>query len=430
MRYLAAVVIAVLGLGAWYLEPAHPQADLGVGPKPAQARFAACVGREDRLFSSSVSVAGSFVAPATITRAAGTAGPRTDIPVDDSGSGVFEMTGLGTTGLDGAFVEFGSEDSYAGVLASGPGGVMGAACTPPSSHRLVAVGLSTRNAESLDLVLVNPYAADAVVTVDSSSEVGPDSASELAQVLIPARSTVVRDLSSILPLRQQLSVSILVTRGAAHAFLMQSGQGDTKLVEAVETSTSWFLPLPDFDGVAVTIANPGDSEVDVRVDLFVDGTLQEGAVSEIIAPRSHLVIDRTGLGVDPGAQVGLAVFAASEVAVGFGADGEGIRAGGPAPAALSGNWVVPARFGGPATIWVLNPDDIELAGVIRPLIPGVSGKVVTLAPSSVTAIPVDGLGAGYSFSAPGDVAVTWTTRAETGLAAGRGSPLAVIGEED
>ncbi len=104
--------------------------------------------------------------------------------------------------------------------------------------------------------------------------------------------------------------------------------------------------------------------------------------------------------------------------------------GAPAPKALAGSWVVPARLGGPATLWVLNPDSIELEGVVRPLLPGTAGRTVKLAPNSVTAIPIDGLGPGYSFTAPGDVAVVWTSVAEVGAAAGVASPLSVIGEED
>jgi len=430
MRYLAALLIAALGVGGWYFEPDPPVADLGFSPGLADARFVACVSRVDRLIESELTVAGAFITPAAIARAADTAGEFTEIPVDDTGAGLFSMSLLGTTGVDGAFVEFRADDIAAGVVGRGDGGAISSDCTPPSSRRIVATGLSTRNAEALDLILINPYATDAVVTVESSSEVGPDSASELEQVLVPARSTVVRDLASILPLRQQLSVSILVTSGAAHAFLMQAAAGDVKLVEAVEPSTAWFLPVPTFEGVRLTIANPGDEEVQVRLDAFIGATIVEGIASEVIPARSHLVLDPAQFDLEPGALIGLAVFAATDVVVGFWADEEGVRMGAPAPTDLAGTWVVPARFGGPATLWVLNPDVIELDGVVRPLLPGVAGRTVKLAPNSVTAIPVDGLGAGYSFTAPGDVALVWTAVYDSGAAAGRGFPLSVIEEED
>ncbi len=430
MRYVAALLIASLGFGGWFLTPDRPVEDLGFAPGLAEARFAACISRVDRLFGSQLTVAGAFVAPASLARAAESAGEFTQVRVDDTGAGMFDLADLGSTGLDGIFVEFTAEDTAAGVLGRGDGGLVGATCTPPSSRRLTATGLSTRNAELLDLVLINPYASDAVVSVESSSEVGADSASELEQVLVPARSTVVRDLAAILPLRQQLSVSILVTEGAVHAFLMQTGGDDVKIVEAVEPATAWFLPVPGIEGLRLTVANPTDLEVEIRVDAFVGSTVLEGVVSEVVPARSHLVLDPTQFDLEPIGPIGLAVFAASDVSVGFWADQEGIRMGAPAPKALAGSWVVPARLGGPATLWVLNPDSIELEGVVRPLLPGTAGRTVKLAPNSVTAIPIDGLGPGYSFTAPGDVAVVWTSVAEVGAAAGVASPLSVIGEED
>ncbi len=424
------MVVTVLVAAGWVFQPDLEEIDLGLAPGPADSRFSACVQRVDRLFESELSVLGAFIAPAQLTRASATAGESVEVTVDETGARALDLSDVGTTGVDGIFLEFGAEDFTAGVVSRGSGGVMAAGCTPPSRTRLGATGLSTRNAESLDLVLVNPYAVDAVVTVESSSEVGPDSASELEQVLVPARSTVVRDLAAILPLRQQLSVSILVTDGAAHAFFIQSGDGDTKAVEAVAPASSWYLPVPSIDGLRLTIANPSAEPVDVRLDGFVGGTFVESVLTETIEPRSHLVLDPAAFNFELGAQVGLAVFAASEVSVGFWADGEGVRTGSPAPVTLAGGWLVPARLGGPSTIWLLNPDEIELEVVVRPLVSGIVGRTVTLAPSAVTAIPVDGRGAGYSLTAPGDIAVVWTTVTETGTASGRAFPISLIGEED
>lgn len=430
MRYVAAVVVAVLVAAGWYLQPPGEEADPGLPLGPADARFVACLQRVDRLFDSDLSVVGAYVSPFQLSRASETAEMPLELNVDETGSSSVDLADVGTTGVDGLFLEFGAEDFTAGVVSRGDGGLMAAGCTPPSRTRLAATGLSTRNAESLDLVLVNPYGTDAVVTVESSSEVGPDSASELEQVLVPARSTVVRDIAGILPLRQQLSVSILMTDGAVHAFFIQAGGGDTKAVEAVPPSASWFLPVPALDGLRLSIANPSGEPVDVRLDAFVDGAFVESALDETIEPRSHLVLDPAAFDFQEGAQSGLAVFASSEVSVGFWADVEGVRAGSPAPVTLAGGWLIPAQLGGPSTIWILNPDEIELEVVVRPLVSGIVGRTVTLAPLAVTAIPVDGLGAGYSLAAPGDIAVVWTTSTEAGTAAGRAFPIALIGEED
>ncbi len=61
---------------------------------------------------------------------------------------------------------------------------------------------------------------------------------------------------------------------------------------------------------------------------------------------------------------------------------------------------------------------------------GIVGRTVTLTPQAVTAIPVEGLGAGYSLTAPGDIAVVWTTVTDSGAVAGRAFPISLIGEED
>ena len=108
----------------------------------------------------------------------------------------------------------------------------------------MAIGGSTMSGETLDLVMTNPYAVDAVVWCGSSSENGDDSASEIASMLVPAGGTVVREqVSRCLPLRQSLSVRLDPQRGAVHAALLQTTSVDDIVVEGVPLAQDWWIPV-------------------------------------------------------------------------------------------------------------------------------------------------------------------------------------------
>jgi hypothetical protein len=214
-RGLWVAVVLVVGFGAYSIRPlaatttsTEPEpfltAPASVGCVVSLARGE--TGRVDVFGASTVTVRGA-------TSAIGS-GALTIEEVTPSGPGValFELAEAG----GGGTVVTGSD------IAS-----MAANCSPTSRQTIALSGVSTANGRQVELVVANPYALDAIVDVATISEVGPDTASELESLVVPAGSIVVRDLSRILPLRSHLSLVITPKQGSVHAVVYEVGRGAT-----------------------------------------------------------------------------------------------------------------------------------------------------------------------------------------------------------
>jgi hypothetical protein len=290
----------------------------------------------------------------------------------------------------------------------------------------VVLGGSTNTGETLELVLTNPYAADAVVSVSSSSEAGEDSATEIASILVPARSTVVRQLETLLTLRQSLAVRMEVQRGAIHAALIQVGSGDVAVFEGVEPAQDWWLPslVVRDSSNRLVVANTSPVPVDVVIDTYQNGTVTEAALATTVEARSQIDLPVSEFAEGP---VGLRVSSDGPVVTGLVVDGEATRGLTPGTT-LSTEWVIPGSASlGPARVWVLNPGEVEAELVLQPLLPGAAAQATTVPADTVAGISVEPGGAGYLIRSTSEVAVFWSARLE-GFAVATGYPLAGVAE--
>ncbi len=421
-----ALVLATIS-GAWLLRPVPTEAGLDLGLEPAPPAFVGCIGWVDRDLASSVLI-GSVVRGDVLATLVAPGDPaQVVVSVDPAGGAVFSMGDeIGAAGIVGALAEMPTSDAGATVLSTREAAAAASSCTAPSTGTLVAVGGSTNTGETLDLVLTNPYAADAVVSVSSSSEAGEDSATEIASILVPARTTVVRGLETLLTLRQSLSVRMEVQRGAIHGALVQGSEGDVSIIEAVEPAQDWWVPslLVAEATSRVVIANSSVVPVDILVDVYEGGTFTEGAFEGVVEARSQLEISVDEFADGP---AGFRVSSDGPIVVGLVVDGVTSRAATPGTT-LSTEWIL-AGSGSldSARAWVLNPGEVEAELILQPLTPGLPAQAATVPADAVVAVVVDPGGAGYLIRSTSEIAVFWSGR-QVGLALATGHPLAGVAE--
>lgn len=426
-RRLLQALVVVLTVGtAWVVKPAPAQPGIDLGVEPAPPAYAACVAAVERDLASELYVGSVVRGDALVTLVA----PREErsevLGVGAAGGARLDLSEVGVAGVAGLLVEMPTADAAGAVLATRDEAAAAGSCTRPSTGTLLALGGSTATGETLDLVLTNPYAADAIVSVGSSSESGEDSASELASILVPAQTTVVRRLEPLLALRQSLSVRMEVQRGAIHAALVQTSDGDVAISEAVEPSQDWWLPaldVPD-SSLRLVIATDSPLPVDVVVDSYIRGELSESAFSGTIQPRSQVDIALADLMEGPG---GLRVSSDGPVVAALVVNGAGTRAIAPATT-LSSEWVLPGSgVLGNSRAWVFNPGEVDAELVLQPLVPDVPARATTVPADTAVSVALENVAGGYLIRSSSEVSVLWSAR-QGGLSLGAGHPLVLFTE--
>lgn len=423
-RVLVALVVGALMAAVWVLAPTEEPIDLGspvVEGAPLAQTCIAVVGRDD---TGAVAIASDRSALLGLSSvAAGGVVSEIGARVSLAGGVTVPFDRLTASGTVGVLVEFLSPSTAAATVQRGPGGSAAATCTPESSGSLLIPGGSTRSEELLRLVLANPYASDAVVAVTSSSESGIDSASELESVVVPARSTVIRDLESLLPLRSSLSVNVAVLEGAVHASLLQSGEGDRMWLEGVEPSGEWWVPVPALGEVAgrLVVSTAAPLPVDFEVDVWGAEGILEAAVEDTIPAQGHvdIPVDSIAEGI-----TAMRVFAENPVVATLVFEGPGVRAGGPGTEVVGFEWQVPGvTVAGGGTLWIFNPTEFDGLAVVQPLGPGEDAAEIALPAAGLVSWPVSQGGTGVAVSSSIEISVVWTAASENGVAFARGVPV-------
>jgi hypothetical protein len=422
-----AVLMALVSVAVWTQVPEARIPELGVGPDRAPSSAVACpvvTGRDAR----SEALVGTRL-PGQVRFLASAGG----VTLADSESDVGELAG---TGFDvgvavgastvGLVIDLPEEGAAASIVTSSDLVLAASMCTPPVAGETAIAGLSTASGESLDLVLANPYANDAVVEIRTVSDAGADSASELESVVVPSRSVVSIDLARILPLRSRLSIRIIPDRGVVHAAGVQSSADERMVVEAVHPGTEWLLPLPDTGTLpTITILPTTGVDTEFTIDAYTDAGPIEAVASGVIPSDAQGIVDVEGL---PEGTAAVRVTTSGESVASVVVEGETIRAGTPGAPFAASTWVVPGAGGAGAVLRLANPNGLDATVDIRPLITGGVVETVAVPAGSTALVRVSGPGPGYIVQSDGDVFVSWSLSSDAGFALGVGTPLRTGGE--
>lgn len=426
-RALLAVAVTAALVGGWLSAPVPVQVEDDPGLEPAAAAAVVCPLRVDRTVDGSVAIGSTLVAPSRITVGdVGSVVTDVTVEVDRSGGATVPFTDLIAGGVSGAFIELGVPAAASAAVSRSDAGLTAVSCPSLLRTTSVITGASTRNGESLELVLVNPYGSDAVVAVESSSEIGADSADELAAVVVPARSTVTRDLSSLLPLRNRLSLVISPARGLVHAFVEGGGRGGRVVIEHTTPGAEWIAPVPDVEGQSATlvVSTVSPIEVAVRVDAWADGELVEGVFVETLPARGQVEIPLQDL--DPAVEI-VHVRADGPIGATIVLEGGSGRAASPANPLAFQEWLMPGPGAAGSTAWIAVPGDEDAVVELQSLTAGEPTFTVDIGAGRLVSVPLDDDGVGYILRADVPVTVLWSVIDESGL--GLAAPSGLPGGE-
>lgn len=414
MRLIALIVVALLS-AAVVVVPGPPDPIPGPPATPAPATFAVCpigeAARRDTIVDM-VGGAGGEVMASVFS--AGEVVAEDTVAVSADGSSSVVVSDL--SGLARSPVLVGLPEAMTRVEAVLRGdGLAAARCSAGSADTVMVTGGSTSEGETFQLLLANPFAGTATISLSVASEVGTESNPDLERVVVPPHSLVAVDLSGQLPGRQVMSVAVTPEEGRVVAGAIQAGSGDVAADAAQVAGVDWFLPVPQVEGVgrSLVLAAPGTADVPYQLDVYDSDGLIEAVQEGTVPARGQAVIPISDLLQGEGV---VRVVAAAPVAAVLRLSGEGARALVPGVPATGTSWVLPgAGRLGTTDVHVFNPGVVDVAA--RLLTGGgeeldqvnvSAGTWVTLqVPQGTTGVRVDG---------DGDLVVTWTTATEEGLA--------------
>ncbi|MDZ5662794.1 DUF5719 family protein [Nocardioides sp. S-58] len=196
-------------------------------------------------------------------------------------------------------------DLAAGLVASRSGAGSAVGCAPPEPERwFTGLGASAEHASTL--TLVNPDRGPAVADVTVWDGSGVVDVPALRGVRVPGGGSATFDLSEVAPNRDALAMQVLVSRGRLGASVVDvlDPVGRDRPVrewlpgQAAPATTSYVLGVGTTPADrTLTLANPGDSQVRVALELVSEESefAPSGFEEVTLAPASVTEVDLGGV---------------------------------------------------------------------------------------------------------------------------------------
>ena len=417
MRVVALAVVAILA-AAIFVVPEPGQQVPGPPAPAAPAGYTVCPLVESARRTTVLDVLGGGAGEVDANVFAGGAiAADTTVQLPEEGSAAVEVSEL--TGIALAPVLIGFDDPSRRVQTSLTGaGIGSTSCAPASPEPQLFLGGDSVEGTVYTLLLSNPFAGSATVDLLAASEVGVETDPGLEGIVVPPRSIVPVELSSLLPGRQLMSVAVVTRSGRVVAGAKHESGSDFSAVSGIQASSDWYLPFPQIEGAYGTLAlyNPSGSEVPFQLDVYGPDEVFEAAHEDVIPARSQVVLAARDFLEGPGVLRVVATAPLGAVARFAGEAGEAVF---PGVATPGPSWLLPGagRHGasqaymfnagvGEATARLVAPDGQEIATETVP-----SGAMVAVD------LPA---GSGASVEADSEIVVVWMTVGDGVLAADAG----------
>ncbi len=407
------------------------------------------------LRDSAFLVASAVAVDATVTM-------PSPIPNEEPDQGVVTVPGPGATVVDvGSIVRRGDTPGFV-EIDDGPATVAavvdaetllaGDRCVASAPKIWYLPGGTTREGRTLILRLFNPFPEDAKVSVGGVSEFGDAGLGELTALDVPGRSWRDVNLNQIVPLFDDLSLTVATTEGLVIPTLALSAGDDEATWPGVGPATTWVFPVVNAGELvpSLVLFNPGPDVASVEVDVHTTEGIVGAAVVVDVSPDVPRRLtfedygsDPFGLTVRSTGAIAAAVVAedapqllAEDAGAGTGTDAESDAGGADATEAPSdriagtvgatgaaASWLLPGPGSMPdadTSIWLLNGGSETATVTLQPLGdagPGPSVKVLVGAGTILeVAAPYDDAVAGYRVESSVPISVQWTAVAERGVA--------------
>lgn len=425
MKWITAILVLALGAAAALLpepEAPAPRPEPGIASPPV----AVCPTEEGATRSSSLDVMSTIagVGQVTIFSGGGSAGSGS-FDTGASGSASVPVGEIAAVGSAAALVEFPTSESASASVTTGPTVLSAETCSRIPNSQVIVGGGSTVNDIPLRLQLMNPYAARAVADITAFSESGRESSEALRSIIVPARSSVVVDIGSILSGRETLNLIVEATRGSIVTSASTEVGGDQAVWRAVAPEQTWYVPFPVFSGSReVVIASSTPNDVAYQIDVFGPNGVEDAAIEGTISGGGQEVINVSEI-----SQAALAVRVVTTAPVGVfarltGEGGLGIAAASPQP---TNDWLVPGAGSGADTagrLAVVNVG-LEVTDVtVTEVRESSRSRIFQVQPGQILEVELDAVDSdGVSIASDGQVVPFWIARRGAAVAVSGGFPL-------
>ncbi len=382
------------------------------------------------------------------------------IPNEEPDQGSVSLTGPGAAVVDvgsivrrgdtPGFVEFDDGPATVAALVDADNLLTGDRCVASVPKVWYLPGGTTRDGRSLTIRLFNPFPEDAKASVSGTSEFGDAGLGELAALDVPGRSWRDVNLTQIVPLFDDLSLTVTTSEGLVIPSVALSGGADEASWPGMGPATTWEFPVVNAGGLvpSLVLSNPGPDTVTVEVDVnTAEGVTSAAVVVEVTpdVPRRLTLEDYGsapfGLTLRASGVVAAAVVAEDApqlVGADAGADSGDIDGGeagadeaeppGDRIAGTVGaseparSWLVPgpgSLADADTSIWLLNSGAEAATVTLQPLGNGALPALKVLVDGGAileVAAPYDGTVAGYRVVSSTPISVQWTAVADRGVA--------------
>jgi hypothetical protein len=373
--------------------------------------------------------------------------------VPGPGATVVDVGAIVRRGETPGFVELDDGPATVGAMVDAENLLAGDRCVASAPKIWYLPGGTTREGRQFTLRLFNPFPEAAKASVTGVSEFGDAGLGELASLDVPGRSWRDVNLNQIVPLLDDLSLTVTTSEGVVIPTVALSGGDDEATWPGIGPATSWAFPVVNAGGLvpSLVLTNPGSLPAEVEVDVHTaEGTVTDAVVIEVSpdVPRrltfEDFGSDPFGITVRSSTAVAAAVIAedvprlvvddagantgtADDTGGATGddeADVAGDRIAGTVGASEpAASWLLPGPgsvVGAETSIWLLNGGEETATVTLQPLGdagPGPSVKVLVDA-GTLLEVPVayDTAVAGYRVESSTPISVQWTAVAARGVA--------------
>lgn len=423
MRYLGLLLVAVLAVGALVL-PGPEDPTPGQAAAAAEQPVAVCPVQEGSGRSTDAAVLSTVDGPTRLTlftggMAAGTLETRTG----PSGSTVIPVGDVAAVGTVGGLIELPNADSAAGVTVTGAASHTAEACASTPSVQTFMTGGSTVTGENFVMQLMNPYAGEALASLDVVSEAGIESNDRFESVIVPPRSSRLLDFSELVPGRESLSVSVETLVGRVISVGRQEVEAESSIWPSVPMAQDWFLPVPKGGPTKTLLVATGSAvEVDYQIDFYGPEGLEEALITGVLPARGRHEIDLAEISEEA---AGVRVVSTGPVVASLRVESETALATTNGAISQANRWMLPGAGtpdGGSATVVIMNAGLDDATVGVRPLRPNTSQRELTVDADDVIELGLEQAD-GYLIESTGPVVVLWTSRTDSGSTLAIGVPI-------
>jgi hypothetical protein len=426
IRALFALTVAALAAAVLItpvLEPPEAEPVSAIDPPPV----AVCPVEEGSGRSTTVGIASSVNGEGRLTAFAGGAPVgSTQFSTGASGSAAVALAEVAALGTAAGLAELPGPQSAAGSLLLGAESVAVESCVATPVQQTLLAGGSTVSDEQYQVHLMNPYAGEALVDLIVQSESGLETAPMLRGISVPSRSSVLIDLTEVLPGRETLSITVEAVSGSVMAAGRYGVGVDVALWHSVAPALDWYVPVPASGAAADLVISTGVSaDVEYQLDVYGPEGVVEAFQEGVVPGRGVAVVSLAELGFEVASAMRvvstqpIAVFLRTKTEAGV-----AITSGATAPAS---RWLLPAAGlapGNTGSTVILNAGLDDATVVVTAHREQSAAEQYVVAAGTVLEVdPIEGNANAYSVRGEGSLVALFVTTTPTGTAYSIGVPI-------